>query len=411
METKQVLKYFLSSVHAFDHGVILSVPVVAVFIAIQSGLEQSLPLMILLIGLSHIPYGFGALLAGYLCDKLGPLKTLQVGLTISTTSLLVIFAFPAWQLFFTMLFLVGLGNSFNHPTCLTQISHTFKENRGKAMGTFGFLGNIGQFSSPLMAGVVSAFIGWRYVYLIWAVLGMVLLLTCIRVARRVEPVCHSASDEKEEQGAEYRRAAAGLLSFAVLAVLFVALFRGFFFDGTTTFLPFHVGVYMKDSVSGLVGAIIPMVNDDAILGALGGSIFIFILLVAGSPGHLLGGHMADRYGPKKPLIIFTAISLVSICLMLLPHIALFLAGLVLFGFAYFGGQPSENVLIAEVSASRVRGLLFGLKFVVAFGLGSLGPILVAGVLSVSGATAAIVLLAVFAGLSLAAVTMVKRGAK
>ena len=92
-----------------------------------------------------------------------------------------------------------------------------------------------------------------------------------------------------------------------------------------------------------------------------------MMLIAGLPGHLIGGWLADKYGPMKPLLIFTGTTIIGVLLCLSLNIWILIIGLCIVGFSFFSAQPAENVLTANVSPLNVRGTLYGLKFVVSFG--------------------------------------------
>ena len=64
----------------------------------------------------------------------------------------------------------------------------------------------------------------------------------------------------------------------------------------------------------------------------------------------------------------SAVGLAGLCFLQGPWL---LAAGGLFAFFHFGTQPVENDLIARRADPRVRGLAYGLKFVVSFGIGSL----------------------------------------
>jgi MFS family permease len=100
------------------------------------------------------------------------------------------------------------------------------------------------------------------------------------------------------------------------------------------------------------------------------------MLITGLPGHLIGGWLADKHGPIKPLVIFTITAIVGIILCLSLNLWILIIGLCIVGFSFFSAQPAENVLTANVSTLNVRGTLYGLKFLVSFGFSFIALILI-----------------------------------
>ena len=66
--------------------------------------------------------------------------------------------------------------------------------------------------------------------------------------------------------------------------------------------------------------------------------------------------------------VVSAAGLIGVAVLRGPSL---LAAGALFTFCHFGTQPLENELIARRVDARARGLAYGLKFVVSFGIGSL----------------------------------------
>ncbi len=401
---------YASAVHAYDHGVYLTIITLALFV--QQDFPVTVQHMLFAIALSHFPYGFGSLAAGYLSDRLGNMQALTLGLGLTAGSMLMAALAINETMFFVAIFLIGLGGSFNHPTMLTHISQIFKKRLGRSLGTFGLVGSLGQFIPPITTALLAVIIGWRIVLIVWAVLAMILLLGAIRLARDgygrstpkqekdgidmknthvksvdVKNVDMGSIDAKKESS--YRSEVGSLASLGFLAVLLVALFRGFYLDGAQSVLPFY-----SSEIYGLA--------------PYWGGLLLTFMLVFGVPGHIVGGRLTDSLGAGKTILISSTLAMGAILLLPIPIFELFLAGLALLGFAFFLGQASENVLIAEVSSSRVRGLTFGIKFVVAFGLGAFGPVIIALALNWYSMAVAYMIVSLFILATLVAVLFLRK---
>jgi MFS family permease len=133
-----------------------------------------------------------------------------------------------------------------------------------------------------------------------------------------------------------------------------------------------------------------------------------MMLITGLPGHLVGGWMADRYGPIKPLVMFSGLAVLGIFLCLSPNIVVLVLGLCIVGFAFFSAQPAENVLTANVSSLNVRGTLYGLKFLVSFGFSFIALILIGVFGDIYSLVVAFYIIMIFAVATLAVVFIIAK---
>ncbi len=351
MDSKGRLLSLVSYNHALTHGVVLSVPIAAKYL--QDQLEITYTLIGISLTLSVIMYGFGALLAGYMVDRAGALKPMFIGIAITCVSMLALILFDNWLWFSIGIVIAGFGLSFAHPSGLTLVSQMYVKRRGKAMGTFGFVGQFGQFIPPLAAGAIGAYYSWNYIFLVFFVLYLIALIYCVILLKsKIE-----SEDVEKPMAIEYKKALGILITGIVLLVLLLTALRGNYYRGITTVLPFYTKDIMKMEI-------------------FTGAVLLSVMLIAGLPGHLIGGWLADKYGPIKPLMIFTLSTILGVLLCLSLNIWVFIIGLCIVGFSFFSAQPAENVLTANVSTLNVRGTLYGLKFLVSFGLSPLAFIII-----------------------------------
>jgi MFS family permease len=234
------------------------------------------------------------------------------------------------------------------------VSQLFIKKRGKAMGTFGFLGQLGQFIPPVAAGAIGAYYSWNYIFLVFFILYLIALVVC---GPLLKLKIDGEEDIEKPISMEYKKAIKILLSGIVLLVLLLTMLRGNYYRSITTLLPF----YTKDILE---------------MEVFTGAVLLSVMLIAGLPGHLIGGWLADKIGPIRPLVIFTLTSVFGVILCLSLNIWIFIAGLCVVGFSFFTAQPAENVLTANVSPLNVRGTLYGLKFFVSFGLSPIALVLI-----------------------------------
>ncbi|MCD6461657.1 MAG: MFS transporter [Thermoplasmata archaeon] len=339
-----------SANHAYVHFIELSWPVIAVLVMREYGWGYAAAF--LFASLPGMAFGFGSLPGGIVADRLGSFNTIRLGVVFASLLSLAIFFTGNIYLMALEFFLLGLSLSLYHPAGLSAVSSIYRRTRGKALAFHGIMGSLGQPLGPLSVGVVAYLTGgWRPLTLLWAAVGVFLALA-------THPVGLQRVEERAEgkEAMTYRKAAATLLAFVPLLMLFFLTFRGFYYRGTMTALP---AIY----------------RDIYGMSDLDMSIFTSLLFVSALPGHFAGGWLADRWGSGRALSFFTILNLAAAGLMLAaPDVLFFTLGIMLFGFAFFGAQPPSNGIVADVAVKNIRGLFYGLSFATRFGVAFLGVI-------------------------------------
>lgn len=308
--------------------------------------------------------GLGALPVGYWADSWGMVGVFRCYfLAVLAASLLVALAPSVWLLF-AALTVLGLALSIYHPVGLALLSMN-QQSRGRAMGINGVAGNIGIALGPTLGTLLRAPGWWRLAYVIVAVFALIcyIYLSWLLRGRRA-----AATDDLPPVEIPLTRPAVSTqpTAFSWSMTLPLLLLYGAMMLG---------GLNYRCLITALPTF---LTEQDATAAALSlGAIMVFITLLLGGVGQLLGGWLADRHGARY---VYPA------CIGLLLLLALLVgsAGGGLGAFALssglaiflFGLQPVENSLLAEWTSRGRRGLSYGTKFALTFGLGSLGAPLV-----------------------------------
>jgi MFS family permease len=306
---------------------------------------------------AYFIFGLGALPAGVLCDKYGPTKTISFGFFLSVVSGLgLFFLWPLGLVTITIFFILySFGAGLYHPAGTAWVSRTFVENRGKALGRHGIGGSIGQASSPIISALILSTIYWPIIFIFLACAAAIVAVVCLRV-RFEEAELEDFVSEKPTIGSGLFSAMT-VTTLGLLTVVLVA--RGMYYRGTVTALP----IYLTSELTALL----------VIAGLLGTMVYL-----AGAVGQEVGGHMTDKMGWVKTLIIMSCLSSFSLVLLSLPYTAnlfndaVLLSGILLFGFAYFSAQAATNTMVASLSTPDGRGTIFGISFFARLGIGALG---------------------------------------
>ena len=373
MISKKRALYFASFSHTITHAMTLTLAPLLPLIRSDLGLTNTETASFAFI--SFLMYGALALPSGLISDRIGSLKVIRIGLVLFLVSIVGIYLSTGPLSLWISLLILGLGAGTYHPAGLSLVSRLYPKDMGKAMGFNGLLGNVGEASSPIIAAAVGVYIGWKYPYLLWSV--PILILFFISLSMKDSKIKDHVNEEGEGKYS-YMQETRKLVSKDFLLYILILLFRGLFYTGTVLLLT----TFAKDVLS---------------IKVLIGGLITTILIVSGMPGQVLGGKISDKLGYKKPLIIFTIISSISIAFIAnTSSTIIFVIFSILMGFSYFAAQPAQNMLTASMGSTKIRGLLYGFSSLCIFGFGSFAVSVGGYIADILTWRAAFYVLAVFA---------------
>jgi len=253
--------------------------------------------------------------------------------------------------------LIGIGSSVLHPES-SRVAHLAAgRGKGMAQSVFQVGGNTGQALAPLMVAFVVMPLG-QLGFLWFTVLAVAGIIIQWRVSKWYGRQARSAADrQRSHAAAEAGRALSRAFIVSVLGILIVLLFSKFVYLASMT--GYYSFYFMERYNLSLERA----------------QVALFALQFAGMVGTLLGGPLADRYGRKK-IIWFSILGTAPFSLWL-PYagpagaIALCLA----IGAILMSGFSVIIVYAQEMLPGQV-GMIAGLFFGLAFGMGGLGSVLI-----------------------------------
>lgn len=325
-----------------------------VFPAVEQNLAKSWDLDTRTIGniamMWALPFGMGALAAGWLADRVGSRRVLIWYLIgASVTCLAVRFA-PNVPALTAVMFLMGTFASLYHPAGLAYISRVSgPKDLGQALGYHGIVGALGIAGAPFIAGTLLNWMPWHDIYLALAPVGLLmagsfwLFLPCDSAPR-----ARAAGDSE---------APANWIGFATVCA--VTMLFGLVYRGFVTFLPRYLSESGTSSFSGLSAA-------------TSGSYLTAGVLLMGIFGQFLGGWFCSRVRVERLLM---GCMLANIPFLLWLGTATGPWRVVatgVYAVVHFMMQPVGNTLIAQYSPSNRRSLAYGINFFLSFGVGSVG---------------------------------------
>jgi MFS family permease len=386
---------FTSAAHYLTHFFVLVFPTLVMPISRDLSLE---PAAVITIAFPmYLSYGALAIPWGYLSDRIDPRWMMGAGLIIAGVGFVASGLAESADGLALCLGLIGVGCSAYHPTGLALLSKGIRV-RGRAMGINGLWGNFGIASAPLVSGTLTYLLGWQSTLLAFGLLGVLLGIACFAV-----PFSTGRDDLQRGSSVAGRQA---VTLFLILCGAMV--FSGLMYRGYTVILPTFFESKLAD-----LGALLPsfesaladlarlpsdLVADDRAapdVGTLLATLITCVVYLLGMVGQLIGGWVADRFELRRAYLVFFVCALpflVSLGFVEGPLLIPLAGGFILFAL---GMQPVENSLVAMLTPPQWRSVIYGVKFTLVFGAGSLAVYFVSFASRTYGLGAVIPLLCLF----------------
>ena len=290
---------------------------------------------------------------GFITDRRPAPLALVAGMTFTLIGLLLLSTAGTFPLLLLAAALVGVGSSVFHPESSRVARMASGGQHGLAQSVFQVGGNAGSAIGPLIAAFLIAPYGQRSI--IWCALlalaGIVLTFR-IGVWQRAQQanLPHKPGARRHAVGAgpfPQRRVA---MAIAILAALIFSKY--FYLASLSSYFTFYLITKFGVSVQAA-------------------QLHLFAFLAAAAAGTILGGPIGDRIG-RKPVIWASILGVLPFSL-LLPHANLFWTGVlaVIIGLILASAFSAIVVYAQELVPGRV-GLISGLFFGFAFGMGGIG---------------------------------------
>lgn len=294
-------------------------------------------------------------LIGLYTDRRAMPFSLALGMGSSLIGLLLLSVAWTYGLLLLAAGLVGLGSAVFHPEA-SRVARLASGGRyGLAQSVFQVGGNAGTALGPLLAALVvvprgQASVAW---FALAALTGIGLLTSVGRWYRKRLGLGRPSSRlGLRADGPTLSRVRTAFTIGILLVLIFSKYFYTASFSSYYTFYLIHrFGVPVGQS-----------------------QIYLFIFLGAAAAGTILGGPIGDRFG-RKPVIWGSILGVLPLTLAL-PHVDLFwtIVLTIPIGLILSSAMPAILVYAQELLPGRI-GLVGGLFYGFAFGMGGLGAAL------------------------------------
>ena len=357
-EKKAVNKTVLPILFAISGAHLLNDTMQSVIPAIYPLLKENYTLSFTQIGLITLAFQLTASLlqpvVGYATDKTPRPYSLVIGMVFSLVGLVLLAQASGYAFILLAVALVGMGSAVFHPESSRVAYLASGGKRGLAQSIFQIGGNAGGAIGPLLAAIIivphgQGHVGW---FGLAAVLAMIVLT----------PVAGWYRENLQQRKSRRPLAEAGhpqlprrTVNTAVALLLVLIFSKYFYLASLTSYFTFFL-------------------IDKFAVSVQQSQVYLFIFLAAVAVGTLIGGPLGDRFG-RKYVIWFSVLGIAPFTL-LLPYVDLFwtVTLSVFIGLALSSAFPAILVYAQELMPGKV-GMISGLFFGFAFGMGGLGSAL------------------------------------
>jgi len=256
-----------------------------------------------------------------------------------------------WILFSVML--IGTGSSIFHPESARISNMASGGRRGLAQAIFQVGGNFGTALGPLLVALIV--VPYSQKHLLWFVIAAgiaIAIITKIAFWYR-DHLIHR--QQKKVVFADFQRLTKSKVKWAI-AILLIVIFSKFFYSASlSTYYTFYV-------------------IDKFHLTIKQAQFHMFIYLIAYAAGTIMGGPLGDKIGRKY--VIWLSVFGAAPFALLLPYVNLFWTDvlMIIIGMILSSAFPAILVYAQEL-LPRKLGMVSGLFYGFAFGMGALGSAL------------------------------------
>lgn len=292
-------------------------------------------------------------IVGFVTDRKPRPYSLAIGMSVTMAGVIMLSRAPNFLGLLGAVAMMGIGSSIFHPES-SRLAHVAAGGKkGTAQSIFQLGGNAGSAIGPLLVALIVAPYGQQNI--IWftaaALIGIVILT---KVGQWYKNYLSTRANKTAAKAATITLSRKRLTGS--LIVLLLLIFSKFFYLASMTnyftfFLIHKFNVSIQQS-----------------------QLYLFVFLAAVAAGTLIGGFMGDRFG-RKYVIWFSILGVAPFTL-LLPYAGLTLTIIlaVIIGVIIASAFSAIVVYAHELMPGKV-GMVSGLFFGLAFGMGGLGSAL------------------------------------
>jgi len=327
--------------------------------AIYPIIKNSYHLSFSQIGLITLTFQLAASLlqpfVGMYTDKKPQPYSLAIGMSFTLTGLVILSLSTNFHLILLSVAMVGIGSSIFHPES-SRMAHTAAGVQpGLAQSIFQLGGNTGSSIGPLLAAWIIVPHGqFSIIWFSLIALLAIFILTKVGNWYKMHMVRIKAKQKHKAAGLT-TTFSKRKVAFSVVILLILIFSKYFYMASFTSYFTFYLINKFHVSIQS-------------------SQIYLFVFLFSIAAGTLIGGPIGDRVG-RKYVIWFSILGTAPFAL-LLPYANLFWTGVLIVPIGIILASAFSAILVyaQELIPGKV-GLVAGLFFGFAFGMGGIGSAL------------------------------------
>ncbi|MCX2451972.1 MFS transporter [Pedobacter sp. PLR] len=326
--------------------------------AIYPVIKESYKLSFSQIGLITLMFQMSASIfqpfVGMYTDKKPQPYSLAIGMGFTLIGLVTLSLSDGFYMMLLSVALIGTGSSIFHPEASRMAHAASGGRRGLAQSIFQLGGNAGSSLGPLLAAWIIVPQG-QFSVIWFSLIALLAILILSRVGRWYRG--HMLNKAKQGASTEVvaSRFSRKKVIFAISILLVLIFSKYFYMASLTSYFTFYVIERFHVSVQT-------------------SQLYLFVFLFSVAAGTLIGGPVGDRFG-RKYVIWFSILGTAPFALML-PYANLFWTGVLIVPIGVILASAFSAILVyaQELIPGKV-GLVSGLFFGFAFGMGGIGSAL------------------------------------
>jgi FSR family fosmidomycin resistance protein-like MFS transporter len=356
---KQVVqKTVFSVLFAISIGHLLNDMIQSVITSVYPLLKQNYRLSFSQIGLITFTFQVTASLlqpfVGFYTDRKPRPYSLAIGMAITLAGLLMLSLAPGFIAILGAVAMMGIGSSIFHPESSRLAHLAAGGQKGLAQSIFQLGGNSGSAIGPLLVALIVAPYGQHYImwFALAAILGIIVLS---KIGQWYKAHLNSRAKNPVVKELVHSNLSRPKIIFSLVLLMLLIFSKFFYLSSMTNYFTFflidkfHVSIQQSQ-------------------------LFLFVFLASAAAGTVIGGFAGDRFG-RKYVIWFSILGVAPFTLML-PYANLFwtisLAAII--GVILSSAFSAIVVYAHDLLPGKV-GMVSGLFFGLAFGMGGLGSAL------------------------------------
>lgn len=292
---------------------------------------------------------------GLYTDKKPQPYSLAIGMGFSLIGLITLALSNNFHLILCAVALTGIGSSIFHPEASRMAHAASGGKRGLAQSVFQLGGNFGSSLGPLLAAWIIVPKG-QFSVIWFSAIALLAIVVLSYVGNWYKSYILNREAKKANILTERHHLSRTRVITAIVILLVLIFSKYFYMASLTSYFTFYL-------------------MDKFHVSVQTSQIYLFVFLFSVAAGTLLGGPIGDKIGRKY--VIWVSILGTAPFALLLPHANLFWTGVLIVPIGMILASAFSAILVyaQELIPGKV-GLVAGLFFGFAFGMGGLGSALI-----------------------------------